>query len=137
MHITNSSRRIRLITIRKRGRMAEQVVMDLKEEVEKVARENDQRRFRLLCRKLDDIRDILAINNLQNTMLLRGMDKLIVQKLGVAFLNEYENKQLLKQIDDILVGMNKRNGVTQQELQEKIAEFQRIAQRGREKKSND
>ena len=117
--------------------MAEQVVMDLKEEVEKVARENDQRRFRLLCRKLDDIRDILAINNLQNTMLLRGMDKLIVQKLGVAFLNEYENKQLLKQIDDILVGMNKRNGVTQQELQEKIAEFQRIAQRGREKKSSD
>ena len=97
--------------------MAEQVVTDLKEEVEK-------RRFKMLCRKLDDIRDILAINNLQNTMLLRGMDKLIVQKLGVAFLNEYENKQLLKQIDDILVGMNKRNGVTQQELQEKIAEFQ-------------
>ena len=110
--------------------MAEQVVMDLKAEVEK-------RRFKVLCGKLDDIRDILVINNLQNTMLLKGMDKLIVQKLGVAFLNEYENKQLLKQIDDILVGMNERNGVTQASLEEKIAKFQEILQRGREKKSSD
>ena len=104
--------------------MAEKVVLDLKEEIEMIARENDQRRFRLLCRKLDDIRDILTINNLQNTMLLKGMDKLIVQKLGVAFLNGHENEQFLKLMDDLLAGMNERNGVTQQE-------FQRIVQRGR------
>ena len=110
--------------------MAEKVVMDLKAELEK-------RRFKVLCRKLDDIRDILAINNLQNTMLLRGMEKLIVQKLGVAFLNEYENKQLLKQIDDILVGMNKRNGITQASLEEKIAKFQEVLEREREKKQSD
>ena len=103
--------------------------MDVRSTIERIARENDQERFRVLSKKLDDIRDILAINNLQNTMLLRGMDQLIVQKLGVAFLNEYENKQLLKQMDDILVGMNERNGVTQRDLEEKIAKFNEILRR--------
>ena len=117
--------------------MAEQVIVDLKAEVEKIARENDQERFRVLSRKLQDISDMLAINILQNNMLLGGVDQLIVQRLGTSFLQKSENKEILRQINDILGRINKRNGVTQASLEEKIAKFQEILQRGGEKKSND
>ena len=117
--------------------MAEKVVMDLKAEVEKVARENDQERFRVLSGKLQDISDMIAVVSLENTMLLRGMDALIVQRLGTSFLQNSENKAILKQINDILERINERNGVTQASLEEKIAKFQEILQRGREKKSSD
>ena len=113
--------------------MAEQVIEDLKAEIEKIARENDQERFRILSGKLQDISDMLAVNILQNNMLLGGMDALIVQRLGTSFLQKKENKELLKKINDILGHINKRNGVTQASLEEKIAKFQEILQRGGEK----
>ena len=117
--------------------MAEQVVMDLKAEVEKVARENDQERFRVLSGKLQDISDMIAVVSLENTMLLRGMDALIVQRLGTSFLRNEENKATMREIDSILRKMDERNGITKMTLEEKIAKFQEILQRGREKKSSD
>ena len=117
--------------------MAEKVIMDLKAEVEKVARENDQQRFRVLSRQLQDISDLVAVNILQNNLLLYGMDQLIVQRLGASFLQSKENKETLKQINKILERINERNGITQASLEEKIAKLQEIAQRGREKKSSD
>jgi len=117
--------------------MAEQVVMDLKAEVEKVARENDQERFRVLSGKLQDISDMIAVVSLENTMLLRGMDALIVQRLGTSFLRNEENKATMREIDSILRKMDERNGITKMTLEEKIAKFQEILQRGREKKQSD
>lgn len=114
--------------------MVEKVVTDLKEEVEKIARENDQERFRILSRKLQDISDMIAVVSLENTMLLRGMDQLIVQKLGTSFLRNEENKATMRKIDSILRKIDERNGITQASLEEKIAKFQEILQRGREKK---
>lgn len=117
--------------------MAEKVVVDLKAEVEKVARENDQERFRILSGKLQDIIDMIAVVSLENTMLLRGMDALIVQRLGTSFLRNEENKATMREIDSILRKMDERNDITKMTLEEKIAKFQEILQRGREKKSSD
>lgn len=117
--------------------MAEQVVTDLKEEVEKIAMENDQERFRVLSRKLQDISDFIAVVSLENTMLLRGMDQLIVQRLGTAFLQDKENKEKLKQINKILDRINERNGITQRSLEEKILEFRKIMNKEGENKKSD
>ena len=117
--------------------MAEKVVIDLKAEVEKVARENDQERFRVLSNKLQDISDLIAVDILQNNILLSGMDQLIVQRLGTSLLRNEENKATMREIDSILRKMDERNGITQMTLEEKIAKFQEILQRGREKKSSD
>lgn len=111
--------------------MAEKVVMDLKAEVEKVARENDQERFRVLSGKLQDISDLVAVNILQNNLLLYGIDQLIVQRLGTAFLQDKENKEKLKQINKILDRINERNGITKMTPEEKIVKFQEILQRER------
>lgn len=111
--------------------------MDLKAEVEKIARENDQERFRILSGKLQDISDMLAVNILQNNMLLGGMDALIVQRLGTSFLQKKENKELLKQINRILERINERNGITKMTLEEKIAKFQERLQKEMEKKESD
>ena len=117
--------------------MAEQVVTDLKEEVEKIAMENDQERFRVLSRKLQDISDFIAVVSLENTMLLRGMDQLIVQRLGTAFLQDKENKEKLKQINKILDRINERNGITQRSLEDKILEFRKIMNKEGENKKSD
>ena len=117
--------------------MAEKVVMDLKEEVEKIARENDQRRLRILSNKLQDISDLIAVDILQNNMLLSGMDQLIVQRLGASFLQSKENKETLKQINRILERINERNGITQRSLEEKILEFRKIMNKEGEKKKSD
>ena len=117
--------------------MAEQVVTDLKEEVEKIAMENDQERFRVLSRKLQDISDFIAVVSLENTMLLRGMDQLIVQKLGTSFLQSKENKESMKQINKILDRINERNGITQRSLEEKILEFRKIMNKEGENKKSD
>ena len=117
--------------------MAEQVVTDLKEEVEKIAMENDQERFRVLSRKLQDISNFIAVVSLENTMLLRGMDQLIVQRLGTAFLQDKENKEKLKQINKILDRINERNGITQRSLEEKILEFRKIMNKEGENKKSD
>ena len=117
--------------------MAEQVVTDLKEEVEKIAMENDHERFRVLSRKLQDISDFIAVVSLENTMLLRGMDQLIVQRLGTAFLQDKENKEKLKQINKILDRINERNGITQRSLEEKILEFRKIMNKEGENKKSD
>lgn len=111
--------------------MAEKAVMDLKEEIERIARENDQQRFLILSRQLQDISDLVAVNVLQNNLLLSGMDKLIVQRLGTSFLQDKENKEKLKQINKILERMNERNGITQRSLEEKIADFKGFCERAK------
>lgn len=117
--------------------MAEKVIMDLKAEVEKVARENDQQRFLILSRQLQDISDLVAVNILQNNLLLYGMDQLIVQRLGTSFLQDKENKEKLKQINKILERINERNGITQRSLEEKILEFRKIMNKEWENKKSD
>lgn len=117
--------------------MAEKVIMDLKEEVEKLARENDQQRFRVLSRQLQDISDLVAVNILQNNLLLYGMDQLIVQRLGTAFLQDKENKEKLKQINKILERINERNGITQRSFEEKILEFRKKMNKEGENKKSD
>ena len=111
--------------------------MDLRAEVEKIARENDQERFRVLGGQLQDVIDMIAVVSWENTMLLRGMDALIVQRLGTSFLRNEENKATMMETDSILRKMDERNGITQMTLEEKIAKFNEILQRGREKKSSD
>lgn len=117
--------------------MAEKVVMDLKEEIERIARENDQQRFRVLSRQLQDISDLVAVNILQNNLLLYGMDQLIVQRLGTSFLQDKENKETLKQINKILDRINERNGITQRSLEEKILEFRKKMNKEGENKKSD
>jgi len=117
--------------------MAEQVILDLKAEVEKIARENDQERFRILSGKLQDISDMLAVSILQNNMLLGGVDQLIVQRLGTSFLQKKENKELLKQISKILERINERNGITQRRLEQWIAVFQERLQKEMERTESD
>ena len=117
--------------------MAEKVVMDLKEEIERIARENDQRRFLILSNKLQDISDLIAVDILQNNLLLDGMDQLIVQRLGASFLQSKENKEKLKQINKILERINERNGITQRSLEEKILEFRKIMNKEGENKKSD
>ena len=117
--------------------MAEKVIMDLKAEVEKVARENDQQRFLILSRQLQDISDLVAVNILQNNLLLYGMDQLIVQRLGTSFLQDKENKEKLRQINKILERINERNGITQRRLEEKILEFRKIMNKEGENKKSD
>lgn len=82
---------------------------------------------------LMNIFDMLTVISLENTMLLRGMDALIVQRLGIPFVHDKENQETLRNISNILDGMNVRNGITQMTLEEKLAEFQRIMREGREK----
>ena len=86
---------------------------------------------------LMNIFDMLTVISLENTMLLRGMDQLIVQRLGMPFVHDKENQETLRNITNILDGINVRNGITQMTLEEKIAKFQEILQREREKKSSD
>ena len=117
--------------------MAEQVIEDLKAEVEKIAKEHDQEQFRILRGNIRDISDMLAVNILQNNMLLGGMDQLIVQRLGTSFLQKKENKELLKQINRILERINERNGVTQRRLEQWIAVFQERLQREMERTESD
>lgn len=111
--------------------------MDIKAEVEKIAMENDQERFRILSRKLQDISDMLAVSILQSNMLLGGVDQLIVQRLGTSFLQKKENKELLKQINRILEGINERNGITQRRLEQWIAVFQERLQKEMESTESD
>ena len=114
--------------------MAEQVVMDLKEEVEKVIAECEAEHLRIMSKKLQDISDLAVVNILQNNLLIDGMDQLIVQRLGTAFLQDKENKKTLEQINYILGRINERNGITQASLEEKIAKFQEVLERERDKK---
>lgn len=111
--------------------------MDVRSTIERIERENNQERFRVLSGKLQDIIDMIAVVSLENTMLLRGIDALIVQRLGTAFLQDKENKKTLEQINDILGRINERNGITQMTLEEKIAKFQEVLEREREKKQSD
>ena len=117
--------------------MAEKVVMDLKEEVDKLIAECEAERLRILSRKLQDISDLIAVDILQNNLLLDGMDQLIVQRLGTSFLRSKENKEALKKINKILDRINERNGITQRSLEEKILEFRKkIKTEGENKKSD-
>lgn len=117
--------------------MAEKIVMDLKAEVDKIARENDQMRFRILSNKLQDISDLIAVDILQNNLLLSGVDQLIVQRLGTSFLQSKENQEALKQINKILGRINERNGITQRSLEEKILEFRKEMNKEGENKKSD
>ena len=76
-----------------------------------------------------NIFDMLTVISLENTMLLRGMDQLIVQRLGTSFLRNEENKATMREIDSILRKMDERNGITQRNLEEKIVEFNEILKR--------
>lgn len=111
--------------------MDEKVILELKSEVEKIARENDQERFRIVSGKLQDIIDMIAVVSLENTMLFRGMDQLIVQRLGTSFLQDKENKEALKKINKILDRINERNGITQRSFEDKIADFKGFGKRAK------
>ena len=117
--------------------MAEKVVLDLKEEVDKLIAECDREYMHVLSKKLQDISDLIAVDVLQNNMLLSGMDQLIVQRLGTSFLQDKENKEKLKQINKILERINERNGITQRSLEEKILEFRKIMNKEGESKKSD
>ena len=85
---------------------------------------------------LMNIFDMLAVISLENTMLLRGMDQLIVQRLGTPFVHDKENQETLRNINNILDGMNVRNGISKITAEERIAKIQEILKR-QEKKDGE
>ena len=83
-----------------------------------------------------NIFDMLTVISLENTMLLRGMDQLIIQRLGIPFVHDKENQETLRNINNILDGMNVRNGISKITAEERIAKIQEILKR-QEKKDGE